>query len=144
MRAFTTSVSFRVFLQHRGFSSKGPLLKALVGIAPSVSCSSSVATTAHDDSVRAWPLCSLRRLHDAADIFVHLAGAMVCIFVWLWHFTPAAARLPGAMGFGWFFKFLTFWGWTLQTLQYCYCALFSVTTPVRRTPAVPARSCMLQ
>lgn len=35
--------------------------------------------------------------------------------VWLWHLTPAAAGLPGAQGFGWFIRFLTFWSFTLQT-----------------------------
>lgn len=38
-------------------------------------------------------------------------------FVWCWHLTPAAAQLPGNHGFGWFFRFLTFYSFTLQTLQ---------------------------
>ncbi len=35
--------------------------------------------------------------------------------VWLWHLTPAARGLPGARGFGWFVRFLTFYSYTLQT-----------------------------
>uniref|UniRef100_A0A061QQ72 Uncharacterized protein n=1 Tax=Tetraselmis sp. GSL018 TaxID=582737 RepID=A0A061QQ72_9CHLO len=37
--------------------------------------------------------------------------------VWLWHTSEEAEVLPGARGFGWFFRYLTFFGFTLQTLQ---------------------------
>jgi hypothetical protein len=35
--------------------------------------------------------------------------------VWAWHWTPAAQGLPGASGFGWFFRYLTFYSYTAQT-----------------------------
>jgi FAR-17a/AIG1-like protein len=76
-------------------------------------------------------LCRLRNIHDVADISVHFAGGFLCLLVFIWHFSEAAARLPGARGFGWFFKYLTFWGWTLQTVQYNLTALFTITSPVR-------------
>lgn len=63
---------------------------------------------------------------------LHLAGAFAFLLVFVWHFSPTAAMLPGATGFGWFFKFLTFWGLTLQTVQYTLTALFLITPPVRR------------
>ena len=44
------------------------------------------------------------------------------LWVWLWHFTPAAVHLPGASGFGWFFKYLTFYSYTFQMVQlFCCC-----------------------
>ena len=62
---------------------------------------------------------------------LHFVGAFIFLLVFVWHFTQAASRLPGAKGFGWFFKFLTFWGWTIQTFQYIFVALCSITSPVR-------------
>lgn len=41
--------------------------------------------------------------------------------VWLWHFTPQAAQLPGAKGFGWFTRYLTFYSFSLQLLQLFLC-----------------------
>jgi FAR-17a/AIG1-like protein len=61
----------------------------------------------------------------------HLAGAIFTLSVFFWHLTPAAAKLPGAKAFGWFFKFLTFWGWTLQTLQYALCVFVWCIPKVR-------------
>ena len=66
---------------------------------------------------------------------LHFVGAFIFLLVFVWHFTQAASRLPGAKGFGWFFKFLTFWGWTIQTFQYIFVALCSITSPVRLLPA---------
>lgn len=48
---------------------------------------------------------------------MHLVAFAWFSFVWLWHLTPGAAQLPGNFGFGWFFRFLTFYSFTLQTLQ---------------------------
>lgn len=41
----------------------------------------------------------------------------------MWHTTPAALVLPGAQGFGWFFRYLTFYSFTLQLLQFLLCIL---------------------
>mmetsp|Transcript_41498 Transcript_41498/g.105142 ORF Transcript_41498/g.105142 Transcript_41498/m.105142 type:complete len:259 (+) Transcript_41498:370-1146(+) len=52
------------------------------------------------------------------DIFT-FAFQTVCwcwfVKVWMWHFSNAAKVLPGATGFGWFFRYLTFFGFTIQT-----------------------------
>ena len=50
-------------------------------------------------------------------LVVHLVAFCWFSFVWLWHLTPAASQLPGNFGFGWFFRFLTFYSFSLQTLQ---------------------------
>jgi hypothetical protein len=50
-------------------------------------------------------------------LVVHLVAFGWFSFVWLWHLTPAASQLPGNFGFGWFFRFLTFYSFSLQTLQ---------------------------
>jgi len=34
--------------------------------------------------------------------------------VWLWHLTPAASVLPGASGYLWFCRYLTFYSFSLQ------------------------------
>ncbi|KAK9815412.1 hypothetical protein WJX72_003239 [[Myrmecia] bisecta] len=63
-----------------------------------------------------------RTLVSSEGTFVFHAMALLCYArVWLWHFTPAAAVLPGATGFGWFFRYLTFYSFTLQfgTLLLC-------------------------
>jgi hypothetical protein len=36
--------------------------------------------------------------------------------VWLWHLTPAASVLPGASGYLWFCRYLTFYSFSLQLL----------------------------
>jgi len=51
------------------------------------------------------------------SLVVHLVAFVWFSFVWLWHLTPGAAQLPGNFGFGWFFRFLTFYSFSLQTLQ---------------------------
>jgi hypothetical protein len=48
---------------------------------------------------------------------VHAVAFSWFAFVWCWHLTPAAGQLPGNQGFGWFFRFLTFYSFSLQTLQ---------------------------
>lgn len=50
-------------------------------------------------------------------LVVHLVAFCWFSFVWLWHLSPGAAQLPGNFGFGWFFRFLTFYSFSLQTLQ---------------------------
>ncbi|GBF96807.1 hypothetical protein Rsub_09663 [Raphidocelis subcapitata] len=50
-----------------------------------------------------------------ASLVVHTVAFCWFLRVWLWHLTPAAAHLPGAKGFGWFVRFLTFYSYTLQT-----------------------------
>jgi hypothetical protein len=47
---------------------------------------------------------------------VHAVAFAWFLRVWLWHLTPAAAGLPGAHGFGWFVRFLTFYSYTFQTI----------------------------
>eukprot|EP00879_Flechtneria_rotunda_P001321 GHRR01001471.1.p1 GENE.GHRR01001471.1~~GHRR01001471.1.p1 ORF type:complete len:276 (+),score=55.94 GHRR01001471.1:235-1062(+) len=51
------------------------------------------------------------------SLVVHVIAFSWFCFVWFWHLTPAAAQLPGNYGFGWFFRFLTFYSFTLQTIQ---------------------------
>eukprot|EP00878_Enallax_costatus_P012817 GHUV01013384.1.p1 GENE.GHUV01013384.1~~GHUV01013384.1.p1 ORF type:complete len:309 (+),score=54.59 GHUV01013384.1:308-1234(+) len=51
------------------------------------------------------------------SLLVHAVAFSWFAFVWCWHLTPGAAQLPGNFGFGWFFRFLTFYSFTLQTLQ---------------------------
>lgn len=46
--------------------------------------------------------------------------------VWSWHTTDAAKGLPGASGFGWFFRYLTFYSYTLQLLQLGLCVLSGI------------------
>ena len=51
-----------------------------------------------------------------ASLVVHTLAFVWFARVWLWHLTPAAAVLPGAQGFGWFIRFLTFFSYTMQTV----------------------------
>lgn len=60
---------------------------------------------------RSWKLRSL-----GASLVVHTVAFVWFVRVWSWHLTPAAAKLPGAQGFGWFVRFLTFYSYTLQTI----------------------------
>lgn len=50
------------------------------------------------------------------SLVVHTLSFAWFARVWLWHLTPAASGLPGAHGFGWFLRFLTFYSYTLQTI----------------------------
>ena len=62
---------------------------------------------------------SCRYLHRRNIEFVfHVAALILYSRVWLWHTTPAALVLPGATGFGWFFRYLTFCSYTLQLVQF--------------------------
>lgn len=51
----------------------------------------------------------------------HVAFLAIYAKVWVWHWTPAAAGLPGAQGFGFFFRYLTFCSFTLQLVQLMFC-----------------------
>lgn len=51
--------------------------------------------------------------------------------VWGWHITPQAQNHPGSKGFGWFFRYLTFYSFTLQSATLGLSALNDVTRPVR-------------
>ncbi|KDD74190.1 hypothetical protein H632_c1501p1 [Helicosporidium sp. ATCC 50920] len=55
-------------------------------------------------------------------------GLCVLFFgrVWLWHLSPAGSSFPGAKGFGWYFRFLTFWSLTLQLASFGLAALDSL------------------
>eukprot|EP00899_Mesostigma_viride_P008419 jgi/Mesvir1/17579/Mv08814-RA.1 len=48
--------------------------------------------------------------------------------VWFWHLGDDAKKLPGANEFGWFFRYLTFFGFTLQVLQLLVCCLAGILT----------------
>ncbi|KAF8058861.1 hypothetical protein HT031_005429 [Scenedesmus sp. PABB004] len=65
------------------------------------------------------PRLRRERVRPAPPRSLVVHGVAFCwfAFVWAWHLTPAAAPLPGNAGFGWFFRFLTFYSFTLQTLQ---------------------------
>jgi hypothetical protein len=68
-----------------------------------------------------WLLPSLRLCARA----LVLAWLLV---VWLWHLTPAASVLPGATGYLWFCRYLTFYSFTLQ-LAACGLALAHELVP---------------
>lgn len=60
--------------------------------------------------------------------FVVHAFALLCyVRVWLWHLTPAAQLLPGSTGFGWFFRYLTFYSFTWQMLQLLIACLADIS-----------------
>lgn len=57
-------------------------------------------------SLSARPLARLRSFMARSDYaFLFHAFALLCyVRTWMWHMSPAAAVLPGAQGFGWFFR----------------------------------------
>jgi hypothetical protein len=71
-----------------------------------------------------------------ASLILHTAAAAWFLRVWLWHLTPAASVLPGAHGFGWFVRFLTFYSFTIQTVTLCIAAAddWSRLVRARRQP----------
>jgi hypothetical protein len=75
------------------------------------------------------------RRSDVAFIF-HLIAFILYVRVWVWHTTPAALALPGSSGFGWFFRYLTFWSYTLQLLQLSLCVLARVSKNPKRKCAL--------
>ncbi|KAK2077960.1 hypothetical protein QBZ16_003828 [Prototheca wickerhamii] len=65
----------------------------------------------------------------------HVLCTLIFTRVWLWHFTPEAAELPGSKGFGWFFRYLTFCSYTLQMALFvisCLCQLVGKPQTRRR------------
>jgi hypothetical protein len=83
------------------------------------------------------------RLATARFLF-HSIAFSYFLRVWLWHFTDAASRLPGASGFGWFFRYLTFCSFTLQTCQLFVCTMDDLTVKVRCRSAAFAVSIVRQ
>lgn len=55
---------------------------------------------------------------------------MTHVRVWGWHTSEQAAAHPGALGFGWFFRYLTFYSFSLQVLQLALAALSDITDEV--------------
>lgn len=47
--------------------------------------------------------CSFMARSDYAFVF-HAFALLFYVRTWMWHISPAAATLPGAQGFGWFFR----------------------------------------
>jgi hypothetical protein len=47
--------------------------------------------------------CRFMARSDYAFVF-HAFALLFYVRTWMWHLTPAAAILPGAQGFGWFFR----------------------------------------
>lgn len=75
------------------------------------------------------PLAKAEKLlgrNEIAFLF-HALCLITYVRVWMWHTTAAAAVLPGSKGFGWFFRYLTFYSYTLQLLQLLLCCLAHVT-----------------
>lgn len=58
-----------------------------------------------------------RSLGQEGAFVVHAFALLCYVRVWLWHLTPAAQLLPGSTGFGWFFRYLTFYSYSWQMLQ---------------------------
>ncbi|DBB02119.1 TPA: hypothetical protein ACH3X3_011158 [Trebouxia sp. C0006] len=83
----------------------------------------SSAAVAVDRSVAVAESCSQSTASVSTSLgqegaFVVHAFALLCyVRVWLWHLTPAAQLLPGSTGFGWFFRYLTFYSFSWQMLQ---------------------------
>ncbi|KAK9839410.1 hypothetical protein WJX81_000507 [Elliptochloris bilobata] len=68
---------------------------------------------------------------------VHFALLAWHLFVWTWHFlSPLAKNLPGAVGFGWFFRYLTFFSYTLQLVQLIVCCVAVVLPASKLREAV--------
>ncbi|XP_024525332.1 uncharacterized protein LOC9662517 [Selaginella moellendorffii] len=53
----------------------------------------------------------------------HLVAFLWFLYTFSWHFGRAASKLPQSQGFGWFFKYLTFCGFTLQLVSLLVCLL---------------------
>jgi hypothetical protein len=76
----------------------------------------------------------LRRA-DVAFVF-HFIAFLLYLRVWVWHTTPAALVLPGSRGFGWFFRYLTFWSYTLQLAQLGLCCAARLSRSPKRRAAL--------
>jgi len=56
----------------------------------------------------------------------HTFAFAIHVYVFLWHFGDEAAKLPGARGFGFFFRYLTFVSFTFQLVQLTIVVLWSL------------------
>ena len=72
--------------------------------------------------------------------FFHLVVFAKYFRVWTWHFGSAASVLPGANAFGWFFRFLTFWSYTAQAIQFGIIVLAHFTKVSVRCKGVAGHS----
>ncbi|KAK9825775.1 hypothetical protein WJX74_006903 [Apatococcus lobatus] len=79
----------------------------------------------HPQSIR-WLSVS-----DAAFIF-HALAFVFYVRIFLWHFQERAQQLPGAFGFGWFYRYLTFCSWNVQMI-------FLGLACLSKTSQVPSR-----
>lgn len=64
-------------------------------------------------------------VNDLAFVF-HALSFIIFIKVWGWHLSPQARGHPGATGFGWFFRYLTFYSFTLQSATLGLAALSDI------------------
>lgn len=68
-----------------------------------------------------------------SDVVANLESAhRAHIQVWGWHLTPEASAHPGSTGFGWFFRYLTFYSFSLQFGTLGLSCLSDITREVRR------------
>lgn len=65
-------------------------------------------------------------LQDVGTI-LRMATCAYFVHVWLWHTSPEAAQMKGANEYGWFFRYLTFCSFTLQTVQLFSASLLDLT-----------------
>ncbi|GAQ86887.1 hypothetical protein KFL_003180080 [Klebsormidium nitens] len=62
------------------------------------------------------------RTFTLAFVF-HLTLFCVYLYGYLWHFSDGAKQLPGSHGFGWFYRYLTFWGFSIQLVTWAFSLL---------------------
>lgn len=73
-----------------------PARRALAGAPSHQHCAALTSGSPH-------LLCRFMARSDFAFMF-HAFALIFYVRTWMWHTTPAAAGLPGAQGFGWFFR----------------------------------------
>jgi hypothetical protein len=83
------------------------------------------------------PLPRRRSGGSTLCLLFHSACLAWYISVWAWHVTPAASYLPGASGFGWFFRYLTFYSFTLQLVALALGVVDGLAKLVRSFPPSP-------
>lgn len=60
--------------------------------------------------------CSVSQRSNGARLLFHFLTFIWFLYIFCWHFGSEAATLEKAKGFGWFFKYLTFCGFTFQMI----------------------------
>ncbi len=75
---------------------------------------------------------------------VHAFALLCYVRVWLWHLTPAAQLLPGSTGFGWFFRYLTFYSFSWQMLQLFIACLADISKVAILAWLLSSSCCCLQ